>query len=138
MPKLNLDNPVFRIMNRLGDLFLLNLLWAVCCLPVITIGASTTALFYTARKMAAGEEYLLRQDFFHSFRLNLRQGTAVWLLLAAAAALFTANLWGAFSIPPARSAACCAASAPPSACSDSLPQETPSRFLPDTSIPPGA
>lgn len=77
MPKLNLDNPVFRIMSRLGDLFLLNLLWAVCCLPVITIGASTTALFYTARKMAAGEEYLLWQDFFHSFRLNLRQSTAV-------------------------------------------------------------
>ena len=101
MPKLNLDNPLFRAMGKLGDLFLLNLLWMLCCLPVVTVGASSTALFYVARKIAAGEDYLLREDFFHSFRQNFRQATAAWLALAAAGVLFLFSLWSAFHTPGA-------------------------------------
>ncbi len=69
MPKLNLDNPVFRAMGRLGDLLILNLTWALCCLPVVTAGASTTALFYVARRLAAGEDCMIWLGFFHSVRL---------------------------------------------------------------------
>lgn len=101
MPKLNLDNPVFRAMGKLGDLLILNLAWALCCLPVVTAGASTTALFYVARRLAAGEDCMIWHDFFHSFRQNLRQATAAWLLLLAIAALFAANLWSAFHTPGA-------------------------------------
>ena len=45
MPKLKIDNPFFRFMGKLGDLVILSVLWLLCCLPVVTIGASTTALF---------------------------------------------------------------------------------------------
>lgn len=92
MAKLKIDNPFFQWMGKLGDVVMLNLLWLLCCLPVVTLGASTTALFYTARKMAAGEEFRIVHDFFHSFRQNWKQATAVWLLLAAAGALSLADL----------------------------------------------
>ena len=45
----------------------LNLLWFVCSLPVVTIGAATTALYYTSLKVIRGEESSLTQQFFHSF-----------------------------------------------------------------------
>ena len=34
----NLDNPIWRFMGKLVDVFILTLLWAVCCIPIITIG----------------------------------------------------------------------------------------------------
>ena len=42
-----LDSPFFNLMSKLGDLMLLNLMWIVCSLPIVTVGASTTALVYT-------------------------------------------------------------------------------------------
>ena len=92
-PILKTDNPVFAFMGKLGDVVLLNVLWLVCCLPVVTAGASTTALFYTARKIAAGEEYRIWHDFFHSFRANWRQATLFWLGLLVLLAVGAGNLW---------------------------------------------
>ncbi len=87
------DNPFFRFMGNLGDLALLNLLWLVCSLPVLTLGASTTALFYVARKIASGEDYALGRDFFRSFRANWRQATCLGLSFLAAGAVCMTDLW---------------------------------------------
>ena len=48
----NYDNPVWRFIGKLGDLILLNILWIVCSIPVFTIGASTTAVYYVTLKLA--------------------------------------------------------------------------------------
>lgn len=63
LPSMKTDSPFFNFMRKLGDVVLLNVTWIVCCLPVATIGASTTALFYAARKIAAGEDYRIWRDF---------------------------------------------------------------------------
>lgn len=63
------------------DLILLNVLWLVCCLPVVTIGASTAAMHSVARKMAACEHYTVWSGFWHGFRENWKQGTAVTVIL---------------------------------------------------------
>lgn len=65
----------------------LNLLWFVCCIPVFTAGASTTALYYTTLKIARGEDVPVGRTFFRAFRENFRQGTVLWLILLAAGAL---------------------------------------------------
>lgn len=83
LPSMKTDSPFFNFMRKLGDVVLLNVTWIVCCLPVATIGASTTALFYAARKIAAGEDHRIWRDFFHSFRANWKQATALWLILLA-------------------------------------------------------
>lgn len=76
-----IDTPFFRLMNMIGDLMLLNLMWIVFSLPVITIGASTTALLYTGMKLARGRDGYVVSNFWKSFKLNLKQSTVIWLLL---------------------------------------------------------
>ena len=92
-PFLKTDNPVFSFMGELGDVVLLNLTWLLCCVPVATIGASTTALFYVARKICLDEDYRVWHDFFHSFRANWKQATGLWLVLLAGLAVAASNLW---------------------------------------------
>lgn len=59
----------------------LNLLWFVCSIPIFTIGASTTALYYASLKLVRGEENYIGRQFFHSFRENFKQATVLWLIL---------------------------------------------------------
>ena len=48
----NLDNPIWRFMGKVFDMMVLTVLWVVTSLPVFTIGASTTALYYAGMKLA--------------------------------------------------------------------------------------
>lgn len=75
------DNPVMQFITKVTDSVYLNILWFLCCLPVFTVGASTTALFYVTLKMAEDEEGSLTKAFFHSFKENFKQSTVIWLIL---------------------------------------------------------
>lgn len=79
----NADNPFWSGMGRVFDVFELNVLWLLCCIPVITIGASTTAFYASMMKLVRGEEGYIHQDFFRAFRQNWKQGTKLGLLLSA-------------------------------------------------------
>ena len=59
----------------------LNLLWFICSLPIVTIGASTTALYYARLKLVREEDSSLTRQFFRSFRENFKQATVLWLIL---------------------------------------------------------
>ncbi len=79
----NLDGPVLQFINKIVYSVYLNILWFICCIPVVTAGASTTALFYVTLKMAKNEEGNITKAFFRSFKDNLKQGTKIWLILLA-------------------------------------------------------
>lgn len=70
-----------RFATKLAYSAYLNILWFICCLPVFTVGASTTALFYVTLKVAKNEEGSLTRSFFRSFKENFRQATIIWLIL---------------------------------------------------------
>jgi len=72
-----------RIFGFLGQLIALNLLWIVCFLPIITAGASTTALFYCTLKLHKDGDIRVIHDFFRSFK----QSTLIWILMLAAGVL---------------------------------------------------
>lgn len=76
----DLESPLMQVLNKVADLMILNLLTVLCCIPIITTGASLTAMHYVALKMARNEECYIARDFFKSFKLNLKQGTAIWLI----------------------------------------------------------
>ena len=59
----------------------LNLLWFVCSIPIFTIGASTTALYYACLKIVRDEENNVAAQFFRSFKENFKQATVLWLIL---------------------------------------------------------
>lgn len=56
MKFLAIDSPVMRVLGRLGDIIILNMIFVVGCIPVITIGTSLSALYAVAMKMARGED----------------------------------------------------------------------------------
>ena len=87
----NPDNPVMHVLGLVGYSIWLNLLWALCCLPVLTIGASTTALYYASGKLVRGESGSATSFFFSGFRSNFKQTTGIWLILLAVGAVLGAD-----------------------------------------------
>lgn len=83
----DIENPVMRYIIKIFDCVCLSILWLVCCLPVITAGAATTALYTTVyRYIRKGEGYLFR-TFTGAFRENWKRSTLVWLVMLAAGIL---------------------------------------------------
>lgn len=80
----------FKGMKKVADLIVINLLFILCSLPVVTIGASATAMHYCLRRWREGEGKIAK-DFFKSFRLNLRQATILWFVFLLLAAVLAAN-----------------------------------------------
>jgi len=78
------ESPFGQMVMKLCYGCFLNLIWFICSIPIFTIGASTTALYYTALKISRGEDGSLVHMFFKSFRENFRQSTVLWLILLAA------------------------------------------------------
>ncbi len=78
----------------MADLFFLTVLWAVCSIPIVTIGASTTALYYVTLKMAGNREGYLWKAFFKSFQTNFLCSTAIWIILLMAGLLPAAGFYG--------------------------------------------
>ena len=66
----NPDNPIMEFIAKIFDLILLNLIFIFSCVPIITIGASTSALSYVTLKMVRGEDPYIWQNFWKSFRQN--------------------------------------------------------------------
>lgn len=78
---LNIDSPFMSVLNKIADLIYLNLLTAICCIPIFTIGASMTALHYVLLKMVKNEEGYITKSFFKSFKENFKEATLIWLIL---------------------------------------------------------
>lgn len=74
------DNPLFAGLEYITNIIYASVLWILFSVPVITIGASSTALYYTVTKVIRhGRSYIFR-EFWQSFKSNLKQSTAIWLL----------------------------------------------------------
>lgn len=93
----NYDNPVWRFIGKLGDLIILNILWTICSIPIFTIGASTTAVYYMTLKLVRDEDGSTIKGFFHSFKENFKQATIIWLILLVAGLLLAFDFWFFFT-----------------------------------------
>ena len=90
------DSPLMRGLTRLADIMILNLIFIVTSIPLVTLGASLTALNFTAMRIATGECNSVVEDYFRSFRQNFRQATIIGLLLA----LFAGALAAWYAVIP--------------------------------------
>jgi uncharacterized membrane protein YesL len=78
----------------LGDIVILNLLFLVCSIPIITIGASATACYAgVSRTLQKRETGLVYKAFFADFRAAFQQSTAAWLLELFILAILAGDLW---------------------------------------------
>jgi len=99
----DMDNPLMQGLSTAAYLMILNFLAAVCCIPVITAGASLTALHDVMRDMVRHEETYPARMFIDSFKKNLKEGSLMGLVFIAALILIAFNYYAAAAfIPPLR------------------------------------
>lgn len=87
----NMDSPVMRFLSRVCDLMILNFMCLICCIPIVTIGASVTALYSVTLKMVRGEESYIFKGFLKAFKENFKISTIIWLILAVLGLLIFAD-----------------------------------------------
>ena len=85
------DNVVMRALGKIGDMICLNVMWVICCIPIITIGASTTALYTVMLRMVKNEEGYIFRGFLKAFKSNFKQSTLIWLILLLLGVVWTVD-----------------------------------------------
>ena len=89
----NMEGPFFRFGNAIADIMILSFIWILFSIPLFTIGASTTALFYVTTRRISDKEGYLFKDFYSSFKSNFKMATKLWLLFAGLFGLLAANVY---------------------------------------------
>lgn len=77
----NYDNKVMGIFSKVMDAVILGILWLVCSLPVVTVGAASSAFYYAYNKCIRQDRGYAWRTFFSGFRSNFKQATKLWLTL---------------------------------------------------------
>ena len=72
---------IIRILTHIFDFILLNILWLLTSIPVVTLGAATAALYSVMMSVAEKKEGYIIKDYWKAFCRNFKQSTVVWILL---------------------------------------------------------
>lgn len=80
----SVDSPLYKFMNRLMDVFKLNCMWLLCSLPIVTMGAATTAAYTITLKMVNDEEGYIAGPFWKEFKANLKKGSILGVIALVA------------------------------------------------------
>jgi len=75
------EGPFYKFMMQLMDLVILNFMWIIFSIPIVTIGASTTAACSVTMKMSRDEEGYVARQFLKEFKRNWKQSTIIWIAL---------------------------------------------------------
>ena len=90
---LNLDSPMFRFLTTLTHYLVLSLVYIVSCIPIITIGAASTACYITHHKVIENDEGYVWQTYWEQFRSNFKQATLLWLIMILLTAFLAADCY---------------------------------------------
>lgn len=77
--KLTPKERFFRTCEKFGDLFILNCLFTLTSIPIVTIGASFTAMYSVTFKMVRNEDVPIKDGYFKAFKRNFKQSTTLWV-----------------------------------------------------------
>lgn len=86
-------NNAIDFINRAADMVLLSIFWCVCSLPLVTLGASSAALYHSTVKVVRLDRARVHQAFFHSFKTSFKQSLPVTIVSWLAEAVFGTLLY---------------------------------------------
>lgn len=89
----NDENLFFRIMGVAADLIALNVYTLVTSIPLVTMGASLTAMGSVMLKMLNGEPYRLTRTYFAEWKRNFKRATGVWLIALVIYLIAGVDVW---------------------------------------------
>lgn len=87
------DNFIFRGISKILECIGVSLLWILFCIPVVTAGAATTALYYTVNKTIMHDRGYAVRGFISSFKSNFKQSTIIWLIFLVFLIIFGADFF---------------------------------------------
>ena len=90
----SLEGPFNKYGGFIADMFILNLMWIIFSIPLITIGASTSAMFYVATRRIADREGYITSDFWYAFKANFKRATMLWLIVFFIGGVLLWNIFG--------------------------------------------
>ncbi|MFV0502756.1 MAG: YesL family protein [Lachnospirales bacterium] len=100
----DLDGPFQKYGGLVADIIILSLLWTIFSIPIFTIGAATTSLFYVMTKRANNRDEYMFMPFVKNFKNNFLQGTILFFIFAFAYLVLTINIQvlgkGVLNLPP--------------------------------------
>lgn len=76
------DGQVIGILEKIGNVIILSVLWIICSIPVITVVASTASLYYAVVKTVRKEMGYPVKEFFRMFSKCILKGIALFVILA--------------------------------------------------------
>ena len=88
---------LYKTSQMVGDVVIISVLFLLFCIPVVTIGPSITALYYTVYRKYQKKSDSLSKDFIRSFKDNLKNGIAINLIYLAYLAVAGFNIYFAFN-----------------------------------------
>lgn len=87
------DSKLTVVLNTIGNLMVLNILALICMLPVVTAGASLTALYTMTMRIVRKEEGSIIHGFLGAFKDNLKKSTAIWLMGGGLLVFMAFDIW---------------------------------------------
>lgn len=88
----NPDNGVFRALGKLIDCLWLSIIFILTCIPIFTIGAAMSSLYYTVQKVIRHDRGYIASEYFASFKNNFKQSTIIWLILLVSNLILFADI----------------------------------------------
>lgn len=88
------DSPIMEKLGFVGDIIILNIIFLVSCLPLVTIGAAIASLYSVTMKMARGESAPVFQTYCCAFKQNFKDGSISGIVLF----IFLALIWVDFHL----------------------------------------
>ncbi len=86
------DTPAYKLTNAIYRWFMVSLLWFLCSLPVVTMGAASTAALGEFSDPENYYGHRLIRDYFRRFRACFLRSTGLWLLFLASAGVLVLDV----------------------------------------------
>ena len=77
----SLDGRLMSILGRITDFFILNIIFVITCIPIVTIGPALTALYTVTLKMVKNEDAYIFKSYFIAFKENFKISLFAWLIM---------------------------------------------------------
>lgn len=89
----NPDGPIVEMLRKIMYCVLLNMIFLLCCLPIITIGAALTSLYYTIQKVLKNDRGYVFRSFFMCLKNNLKQTIPTGIVFGLVLLIFQCDSW---------------------------------------------
>lgn len=94
----NIDGGLVRFLSRASDICIIGIIWLICCLPIVTFGASTTAAYYTIMKVVKRQRGTLSREFIQALKKNFKDSVMIHCFYLIIEGFLVFNIYHAYQV----------------------------------------